>query len=173
MRPRTSIRHRGREGLTLLEILLVLAVLGIMIGLGITVLGRLGRNQAYQGYVAGFSQAVSDATTRANETNTIYALEFDGNGYTWGPVGGTLASCTGAASAPSLTSTVKDQPAPRNVSAGDTGWFCFSAPGLIYRLDKLSSTCTYKTYTFPCMTFTGPGRQEKMFISVGGQVIVE
>lgn len=166
-------RRRSLDGMTLMEILLILAVIGILVTAGLTGLSRLGRNQAYQGYVNGFSQAVSDATSRANETNTIYAIEFSPTGYSWGPVGGTLSACSGAASAPTLTSTLDSHPAPAGVSVGDTGWFCFSAPGLVYRLSKLSNTCSYKTYTFPCLSFTGPGRSEKMFISVGGQVVVE
>lgn len=166
-------RRRSLDGMTLIEILVILAVIGILITAGITGLHRLGQGQAYQGYVAGFSQAVADATSRANETNTIYAIEFSPTGYSWGPVGGTLSACSGAASAPALATTLENQPAPTGVSVGDTGWFCFSAPGLVYRLTNLSSTCSYKTYTFPCLAFTGPGRSEKMFISVGGQVVVE
>ena len=156
-----------------MEILLILAVIGILSTAGLTGLRRLSQNQAYQGYVAGFSQAVSDATSRANETNTIYAIEFSPAGYSWGPVSGSLSACSGAASAPTLTSTLADQQAPNGVSVGDTGWFCFSAPGLIYRLGNLSSTCPFKSYTFPCLSFTGPGKSEKMFISVGGQVVIE
>jgi len=159
--------------MTLMEILLILAVIGILITAGLTGLRRLSQNQAYQGYVTGFSQAVSDATSRANETNAIYAIEFSTGGYSWGPVTGGLSACSGAASAPTLTSTLGGRPAPTGVSVGDTGWFCFSAPGLVYRLGSLGNTCSYKTYTFPCLTFTGPGRSEKMFISVGGQVVVE
>ncbi|MEJ2219033.1 MAG: type II secretion system protein [Gemmatimonadota bacterium] len=123
MRARAFRRRHAAGGMTLVEILIALAVAGILAAGGVVALGRLGRNQAYQGYVSGFGQAVSDATTRANQTNTIYALTFDGSGYSWGPVGGTLSSCTGAASAPTLTS--------------------------------------------------GPGKSEKIFISVGGQVIVQ
>lgn len=156
-----------------MEILLILAVIGILTTAGLTGLHRLSQNQAYQGYVAGFSQAVSDATSRANETNTIYAIEFSPAGYSWGPVSGSLSACSGAASAPALTSTQTDRQAPNGVSVGDTGWFCFSAPGLIYRLGNLTKTCSYKSYTFPCLTFTGPGKSEKMFLSVGGQVVVE
>lgn len=158
--------------MTLLEILIIVAIVGILIVAGITGLQHLGRNQAYQGYVAGFSQAVSDATTRANETNTVYAVEFSSSGYSWGSLGGTLSACETAASAPTLTATVDQHTAPSGVAIASNGWFCFSAPGLVSRLDKLG-TCSYKSYTFPCLNFTGPGRSEKMFISVGGQVLVQ
>lgn len=160
--------------MTLLEVLLVMAVLGLLLAAGITSLGRLGRNQAYQGYVTGFSQAVSEATTRANETNTVYALAFDPTGYRWGPVGGTVASCTGASTVPSFVGGAATQrSAPTGVATSPSGWLCFSAPGLVDRLTALGATCAYKGYTFPCITFSGTGKSERMFISVGGQVVLQ
>jgi type II secretory pathway pseudopilin PulG len=159
--------------MTLLEVLLVVAVMGLLLAAGITGLGRLSKNQAYQGYVAGLGQAVSDATTRANETNTVYALAFDQTGYRWGPVGGTVAACTGASSAPTIGTAVLQRSAPAGVATSPSGWLCFSAPGLVGRLTALGATCAYKSYTFPCLTFSGVGKDEHMFISVGGQVVVQ
>lgn len=166
-----SWHMRSAQGMTLIEILLVLAVMGILMVSGIVGFGRMSRNQSYRGYVQGFSQAVANATTRANETNSIYALVFDQTGFRYGPVSGGISACSGAGSAPSLTRVGQDQSIPRGVTTASDGWFCFSAPGLVHRLGDLP-TCTYASYDFPCVTFSGPGATQRMYVSVGGEVEV-
>lgn len=159
----------SRKGFTLIELLIILAVLGILFGLSAWSFHSLGKSRAYTGYVSAFGQAVEEATTQANETNTIYALEYDQDGFKWGSLGGTLKDCETSEEAPTLVRVVASHDISQGVSVDQSGWFCFSAPGLVYRLKHLS-TCQYKTYDLPCLTFSGPGRQEQMFVSIGGRV---
>ncbi len=157
------------KGFTFIELIIIMAVLGILFGLSAWSFQSLGRNRAYTGYVSAFGQAIEEATTQANETNTTYALEFDQSGFKWGSLGGTLKDCKTSTAAPAFVRMVASQAIPKEVSVDQSGWFCFSAPGLVHRLDSLS-TCAYKTYDLPCLTFSGPGSQEQMFVSIGGRV---
>lgn len=102
-----------RYGFTLIEMLIILAVLGILFGLAAWQFQSLGRNRAYSGYVNAFGQAIEEATTQANETNTVYALEFDQDGFTWGSLSSTLAECKTSADVPNFASTVASHDTPQ------------------------------------------------------------
>lgn len=159
------------SGFTLLELLLVIAIIGIISVVALTALRQYSRNLELSGYTQQFGLAVQQATTRANVSNQIYGVVFDTNGIRWGPLSASvsLSACQTNAVAPNLASTVGIVAKPTNATS-PTGWLCISAPGLVTRLNNLS-TCAYKQSgaTVPCFSISRDLTRRSVFVSGSGQ----
>lgn len=159
-------------GLTLLELLLVIAILSILLALAGLNFNGSSRALAVTGFAHEFALAIQQSATRANTNNQVYAVRYTNTGVTWGPVASTvtLSGCEGASTAPVLASTTGRVTAPPGITA-PAGWLCVSAPGLVSRLDQLTA-CNENGMSIPCLMVRRGTTARRVLVSGNGQTEV-
>ena len=76
--------HRGAEaGLTLVEVLVVLAIIGVMSGVAVFGLGAASRGDTVQAEAQRLAASVQLASDEALVTDRRLALQWDGRGYSF------------------------------------------------------------------------------------------
>lgn len=161
------------SGLTLLELLLVLAILTLLSGLAALNFNSSSRALALTGYANEFALAVQQSASRANTNNELYVIKYGTRGVEWGPGVSslTLGSCETGSAAPALASTSGQI----NIPAGTThptGWLCISAPGLVTRLETLD-TCMENGANVPCFAVRRGTASRRVLVSGNGQTEVK
>ncbi|MCP2014241.1 prepilin-type N-terminal cleavage/methylation domain-containing protein [Deinococcus sp. HSC-46F16] len=159
-------------GLTLLELLLVLAILGILLALAGLNFGGSARALAVTGFAHELALAIQQSATRANTNNQVYAVRYASTGVTWGPVASsmTLSGCETASTAPALASATGTVAAPTGITT-PAGWLCISAPGLVTRLDQLTP-CNENGVSIPCLAVRRGTTARRVLVSGNGQTEV-
>lgn len=165
-------------GFTLLEVLVVLAIIGLLAALSVGSWSAMTRNLEFSGYTRNVATSLQRATSQANTRNRLHLFIFDNTGFRWGLAPDTLSlsTCTSQTTAPALGSDAVTFDQPTGVS-GPAGWLCLAPTGVVTRLDTLS-TCTSGTGTaalsgVPCLTYNRGSSRRSILVSVSGQAFVQ
>lgn len=170
--------NRRQGGVTLLELLVVIGIVGVITGLGIGGWMRMNQSLAFSGYSNDVAISLQQATAQSNTNNRLSVFIFESTGFRWGPASDTLtkSQCEAAANAPLPTETVRSSSIPVGVT-GPSGWLCLAPTGIVSRLVNLE-TCTYgngasAVSAVPCLIYRKGTARRYVLVSVSGQAIVQ
>lgn len=165
-------------GFTLLEVLMVLAIIGLLAALSVGSWSAMTRNLEFSGYTRNIATSLQQATSQANTRNRLHLFVFDNTGFRWGQAPDTLSlsTCTTQTTAPTLGSDAVSFDRPVSVT-GPSGWLCLAPTGVVSRLNTLG-TCSYGSGTaaltgIPCLTYNRGSSRRSVLVSVSGQAFVQ
>lgn len=165
-------------GFTLLEVLMVLAIIGLLAALSVGSWSAMTRNLEFSGYTRNVATSLQRATSQANTRNRLHLFVFDNNGFRWGQAPDTLSlnTCATQTTAPALGSDASTFNLPASVT-GPSGWLCLAPTGVVSRLSTLD-TCSYGSGTaalsgVPCLTYSRGTSRRSILVSVSGQAFVQ